>query len=175
MVLYVGLGSKGEQCHLAWLSAGFPSLPLLSTSKLGPSGADSLVGGLVSVLGPCGSLQQTLLWGWQFLLPLQFPQVFTARGFEALILHSGTLGWMVCLSPQLFLLVYPQVNVGLPGLPAATSPTQSSGPRLAISPVHPGCQSPPLLPVWMNVSSLTPWLLDFHAFGVVAILVIFCF
>ena len=22
--------------------------------------------------------------------------------------------------------------------------------------------SPPLLPVWMNVSSLTPWLLDFH-------------
>ena len=25
-----------------------------------------------------------------------------------------------------------------------------------------GCLSPPLLPVWMNVSSLTPWLLDFH-------------
>ena len=24
------------------------------------------------------------------------------------------------------------------------------------------CLSPPLLPVWMNVSSLTPWLLDFH-------------
>ena len=26
----------------------------------------------------------------------------------------------------------------------------------------PGCPSPPLLPVWMNVSSLTPWLSDFH-------------
>ena len=25
-----------------------------------------------------------------------------------------------------------------------------------------GCLSPPLLLVWMNVSSLTPWLLDFH-------------
>ena len=25
-----------------------------------------------------------------------------------------------------------------------------------------GCPSPPLLPVWMNVSSLTPWLSDFH-------------
>ena len=26
----------------------------------------------------------------------------------------------------------------------------------------PCCPSPPLLLVWMNVSSLTPWLLDFH-------------
>ena len=26
----------------------------------------------------------------------------------------------------------------------------------------PGCPSPPLLLVWMNVCSLTPWLLDFH-------------
>ena len=27
----------------------------------------------------------------------------------------------------------------------------------------PGCPPPPLLPDWMNVSSLTPWLSDFHA------------
>ena len=26
----------------------------------------------------------------------------------------------------------------------------------------PGCPAPPFLPVLMNVSSLTPWLLDFH-------------
>ena len=26
----------------------------------------------------------------------------------------------------------------------------------------PGCPSPPLLPVWMNVSSLSPWSSDFH-------------
>ena len=26
----------------------------------------------------------------------------------------------------------------------------------------PGCPSPSLLQVWMNISSLTPWLLDFH-------------
>ena len=26
----------------------------------------------------------------------------------------------------------------------------------------PSCPSPPILLVWMNVSSLTPWLLDFH-------------
>ena len=42
---------------LALLSAGFQSLPPLPTSKLGPSGADSQVGGLMYVLGPCGSLQ----------------------------------------------------------------------------------------------------------------------
>ena len=42
---------------LALLSAGFHSLPPLPTIKLGPSGADSQVGGLVYILGPCESLQ----------------------------------------------------------------------------------------------------------------------
>ena len=46
---------------LATLSAGCQSLPPLSTIKLGPSGADSWVGGLVCILGPCVSLQRTLL------------------------------------------------------------------------------------------------------------------
>ena len=41
----------------AVLSDGLQSLPLLPTSKLSPSGADSLVGVFVYVLGPCGSLQ----------------------------------------------------------------------------------------------------------------------
>ena len=35
--------------------------------------------------------------------------------------------------------------------------------HVASSPVRPGCPSPPLLPVWMNVSSSSPWLLDFCA------------
>ena len=46
---------------LAPVSAGFQSLRPLPTIKLGPSGADSQVGGLVHALGPSGSLQQTLL------------------------------------------------------------------------------------------------------------------
>ena len=46
---------------LALLSAGFQSLTPLPTSKVGPSGADSRVGGFVCVLGPCESLQPTLL------------------------------------------------------------------------------------------------------------------
>ena len=44
---------------LAQLLASFQSLPLLPTSKLGPSGADSQVGGFVYILGPGGSFQPT--------------------------------------------------------------------------------------------------------------------
>ena len=41
---------------LAWLLDGFQSLPLLPTSKLDLSGADSQVCELVYVLGPCGEI-----------------------------------------------------------------------------------------------------------------------
>ena len=34
--------------------------------------------------------------------------------------------------------------------------------RLATCPLRLGCPSPPLLPVWINVSSLTPWLSNFY-------------
>ena len=44
----------------------------------------------------------------------------------------------------------------------AVSPTWSASHLLAVYPLCPYCPSPPLLPIWMNVSSLTPWLLDFH-------------
>ena len=46
---------------LARLLAGIQSLPPLPTRALGPPGADSRVGGSVYVLGPCVSLQRTLL------------------------------------------------------------------------------------------------------------------
>ena len=46
---------------VAQVSVVFQSLPLIPTSKLGPSGADSHMGVFVYILGPCGSLQQTLL------------------------------------------------------------------------------------------------------------------
>ena len=65
------------------LSAHFQSLPPLPTIKLGPSGAASRVGGLVHALGPCGSPQWTLLWGWEFLLlPPKPPLVFSIRGLR---------------------------------------------------------------------------------------------
>ena len=58
---------------------------------------------------------------------------------------------MVCLAPQLFLLVYPHTNVWPPTLPATTSPSWIAYPGFL-----------PLLLFWMNVSSVTPWLSDFH-------------
>ena len=95
-------------------------------------------------------------------LPLpQPPQVFTARGFEALF----PLRW----NPGLCGLSHsPVVPPGLSALKCGTA--QSASCRLAHP--HPpvpclessplGCPSPSLLPIGMNVSSLTPWLLDFH-------------
>ena len=40
--------------------------------------------------------------------------------------------------------------------------TVSASRHLDISPLCPGCVSPPLLLVWVSVSSLSPWLSDFH-------------
>ena len=137
---------------LVWLLADFQSLPPLSTSKLSPSGADSWVGGLVYVLGSYGSFQQTLLRGWVFLLPPNPHRVLQPEvwGFISCI---GTLGCMVCLTPQLF--------------PSSLSACEhgtawSTSHCLTTHPLCPSCPSLPFLPVWMSVFSLTPWLLDFH-------------
>ena len=79
-------------------------------------------GGLVYILGSCGPLQWTLLWDWECLPPLRPPLIFTARGFEALVSHVGTLCCSVCLAPQ-FLPGYLHANVGLASPPATTLPT----------------------------------------------------
>ena len=92
----------------------------------------------------------------------QPPYVFIARGFEALFLWTGTLGCLVCLTPQLFLPVYLYSNVGPPSPPASALPTWSTNHCLAMHPLCPGCPSLPLLPVCTYVSSLTPWMSDFH-------------
>ena len=94
-----GGGVREGTMLLVLLLASFQSLPPLPTSKLGPSGADSQVGGFVYILGPCGSLQLTLLPGWGFLPPPQPPQVFTARGVETLLPRTGNWGCVVCLTP----------------------------------------------------------------------------
>ena len=97
-------GLPGNSAAYLGLS-GFHSLPLLLTSELGPSSVDSWVGGFVYVLGPCGSLQGTLLWGWAFLLPPQPLQVFFSQRFWGFIsphwnpgLHSLSSSSVVPLS-----------------------------------------------------------------------------
>ena len=154
---------------LAQLSTDFQSLFPLPTNKLGPFCGGSQVRGFVYILGAQGFLQWTLLWGWDFLLLLQPTQVFTPRGLEALVSHAGTLGCMVCLTPQLFLPAYLHRNGD-----CLVCQLQPRPPSLLPSahPLCPSCPSPPLLLVWMNVSSLTPWLWDFYF---LTVLVIICF
>ena len=84
------------------------------------------------------------------------PIRFTARGFEPF--------FSLCWNPGLH---------GLSHSPVCSSRfihTRMWGPPLCQAPPcqefsPPGCPSLPLLQVWMNVSSLTPWLLDFYTVG----------
>ena len=94
--------------------------------------------------------------------PSNLSQRFSVRGFEALFPHTGTLDCAVCLAPQLFLPVYLQANVGSFALPAAASLAPVLHPPLCCKSSPLGCPSPPLLPVWIKASFLTPWLSDFH-------------
>ena len=91
------------------------------------------------------------------------------RGFISSCWSPGLLSLFRSLP---FLPVYLCTNVAplglLIALPAPLhNPTTSLGPPSATLPqvlsLFPGCPSPPLLPVRMNVSSLSPWLSDFHA------------
>ena len=83
------------------LSSGFQSFTPLPTIKLGPSGAGSRVGGPVHPLGPCGSLQQPLLRGWESLLLLpQPPRAFSIRGLRLYFSRAGALGYAICFAPR---------------------------------------------------------------------------
>ena len=103
-----GGGVKGNNAACSALCRLSVTSP---TTQLGPSGVDCPVGGFGYIPGSWGSLQRTLLWGWEFLLPPQTapPQVFYSQKFWGFS-HTGTLGCVVCLAPQLFLPVYLHVN-----------------------------------------------------------------
>ena len=101
---------------------------------------------------------------WSFLSPLWNPGLLSLS-------HSPIL-----------LRIYQLENVVQPALSAATllSPPAilpslvcQPPPCLEYSP--PGCRFLPLLLVWMNVSSLTPWLLDSSIFWQFWFFVLFCF
>ena len=88
--------------------------------------------------------------------------VFNQR-FEALFPGAGALGCVVCFTPRLL----SGLSVGECGAARSASgqtacpvrPTlRQSGSRHGnVSPLRPGCPSPPLLPVWMNVYFLFTW------------------
>ena len=95
--------------------------------------------------------------------------VFTQR-FEALFPSAGALGCVVCFAPPQFLrLSMHECGTAVSASCRTAFPVRSfhnlPPPWVCQqrSPLHPSCPSPPLLLVWINVSSLSPWLLDFHA------------
>ena len=89
--------------------------------------------------------------------------VFSQR-FEALFPRAGALGCVVCYASRRLsgLSVRECGALGSASGQSACPFLRQSGSRHGhASPLHSSCQSPPLLPVWMNVSSLTSWLSDF--------------
>ena len=153
-----GRGLRGNS--VAWLSAGFQSLPLLLTDwallVLTPGWV-----GLCTFWDPVGLSTEFCCEAGIFCLLPKPPPVFTIRGFEALFSHARTLCFGVRLAPQLFsqFICKQMWDCLVHQLP----PWQfrSSSHHLAVSPLPPGCPSVPFLPVWMNVS-LTLQFLDFH-------------
>ena len=115
-----GLRGNSATCSaLCWFSVTSPA----TYNQIGPFWC--------SFLGRWVCVHSRTLWvspmnspgGWEFLpLPSQPPQVFSVIGFEALFPCTESLGCVVCLAPQLFLLVYLHGNVGLPSLQAASLP-----------------------------------------------------
>ena len=97
------------------------------------------------------------------------------RDFEVLFPCAGK-PWLHGLSRS------PVVPPGLSAYKCGT--TSSTSHHLAYPVLQlPSCHEsslpyfpfPPLLPVWINVSSLSPWLSDFHTVHFLLVLVVFCF
>ena len=94
------------------------------------------------------------------MLPPQPPQVFSMGGLrlyfptlEPWVVRSVTWSTSCCLASQLQL---------CPPCSTIHHLSGSASHHLATSPLCPGCPSLPHLPVWMSVSSLSPWLSNFH-------------
>ena len=154
----------------ALLSASFQSLPPLPTSKVGPSGADSGWVGLCTFWDPVGLSKELSCEAGSFSHCCLNHQWVFNQWVEALFPHTGALGlrglfWSPFVPPGLSerecgtaqsvsLCLMGSTSCSLPAPVFQPLPCPESSPH--------SCASPPLLPVWMNVSSLSPWLSDFH-------------
>ena len=146
------------------LSAGLQSFPPLPTIKLGPSGADFPSG--------WACVCTRTLWVSPPNSPVRLgvspavastPQVFSISGLRLCFPEPGW--WSASRSSWFF---YAQMWGMGSASDHATTPFVQQSARFCVqpgnrSPVYPSCPSPPLLPVWMNVSPLSPWLSNFPA------------
>ena len=83
------------------------------------------------------------MWG-RGVLPATLPAPFSATLSPALSVYLRECGAAGSASGQT-------------ARPVDLALRQSRSRRGNASPLHPGCPSPPLLPVWMNVYFLFPW------------------
>ena len=127
-------------------------------------------------LGPCGSLQRTLLWEFVLLLP-QPSQGFSIRGLR---LYFPALESWVARSASLPAVSGLSVHEcgatgsasGQTACPIGPTLCQSRSRHGHVSPLCPGCPSLPLLPVWMNVCFLFPWCRTSLPFDSLSVLVV---
>ena len=103
--------------------------------------------------------------------------VFNQR-FEALFPQAGALGCVVCFAPcRLSGLAARKCGAtgsasGRTAFPVRPTLHQSRSRHGHASPLRPGCPSPPLLLVWVNVYFLSPWCRTSLPFDFLSILVI---
>ena len=183
MTLYVGeglRGSNGACSTLCWISV----TPSTTHNQTGALSADSQVGGLVHALGPCESLQQTLLWGWESfpLAPLP-PQVFSVGGLRLYFPELEPWAVRSVSLPPLFLPVYLCTKVGLRGLlvvplPAPFIPqsSMSLGPAMLpwVLSLPAACLRPSYWSGWMFLLYLLRCWTSMQ-FDFLSVLVVFCF
>ncbi|KAF6090782.1 hypothetical protein HJG60_012171 [Phyllostomus discolor] len=113
-----GSGPRGDNCTCSVLCQ-ISVTSLTNHKQIGPFWCSFLGGwGLVYVLGPLVSPTNSPVRLKVSPAASSTPTGVFSQWFEALFLHTGTLGCVVCPTPQ-FCLVYLRMNVGPPGPPAA--------------------------------------------------------
>ena len=158
-MLYVGEGLRGSNGACSALCL-FSVTPSATHNQIGPLWCCFPSGWVCARSRPLWVSPWTLLWGWKFLpLPLQPPRVFSIRGLRLYFLELEPWLWGLLRSPA----VPPSLSAGECGTTPSTIRclAGSASPCLLhiLSAPLP-LSAPPTSPV--NVSSLSPWLLDFH-------------
>ena len=140
--------------HSSYVTGTLPAVALVLNSR---------VGGFVNVLSPCRPFKGSFLKIWQFLLTSQSSLVLQTEVTEIYVPGAGNLGCAVWSGAGL--------NCS-PDIPPDFSTTRECGTSHTYSAT--ASTSLPhttplrlfshltLQPIWMNVASLNPWLLDFH-------------
>ena len=142
VVLPVREGSEREQCHLLGFQLAFSHFPCYPQANWALLVLIPWVGGFVYILGPCGSLRWTLLWGWEFLPPPQSPQ---GLRLYFLVLESWVT-WSASFPSCSSWVIHMQIwdhPVHQPPHPLVlkplSCPSWSSSHSHTVSPLHPGC------------------------------------